>query len=93
MSPQLKKEFLDWLEKHNMVIQSPIANDTLLVRDPNNPSRKIRVNKLLLQIPVRELHNNLLSEDPNIGLEGAINCNGNALISDTSLRALLPPHL
>ena len=93
MSPQLKEEFLDWLEKHNMVIQSPIANDTLLVRDPNNPSRKIRVNKLLLQIPVRELHNNLLSEDPNIGLKGAVDRNGNVLISDTGLRALLPPHL
>ena len=93
MSPQLKEEFLDWLEEHNMVIQSPIANDTLLVRDPNNPSRKIRVNKLLLQIPVRELHNDLLSEDPNIGLKGAIDHHGNVLISDTGLRALLPPQL
>ena len=51
------------------------------------------MNKLLLQIPVCELHNDLLSEDPNIGLKGTFDPNGNVLISDTGLRALLPLHL
>jgi hypothetical protein len=45
-------------------------------------TQKRRVNKLLLEIPVRELHNKMLSElaeTRDIGME-------KALVSDTSLR-------
>ncbi|OEU12086.1 hypothetical protein FRACYDRAFT_244336 [Fragilariopsis cylindrus CCMP1102] len=76
-----------------MVIQSPLASDTLLVPDNNNPGIKKRINKILLQIPVRELHNDLLDADPLIGLASVRDCAGNILISDTKLRAMLPPHL
>jgi hypothetical protein len=51
------------------------------------------MNKILLQIPVRELHNDLLSTDPLIGLPGICDCRGNVLISDTKLRSMLPKHL
>jgi hypothetical protein len=47
----------------------------------------------LLQIPVRELHNGLVSTDPLIGLPGVRDCSGNILISDTKLRLMLPKHL
>jgi hypothetical protein len=76
-----------------MVIQSPLAADTLLVSDPENPGSKKRMNKILLQIPVRELHNNLVSTDPLKGLPGVRDCSGNILISDTKLRSMLPKHL
>jgi hypothetical protein len=76
-----------------MVIQSSLASDTLLVSDPENPGNKKRMNKILLQIPVRELHNDLLSTDPLIGLPGVRDCSGNILISDTKLRSMLPKHL
>jgi hypothetical protein len=76
-----------------MVIWSPLAADTLLVSDPKHPGNKKRMNKILLQIPVRELHNDLCSEDPLIGLEGVRNCADNLLISDTKLRDMLPEHL
>jgi hypothetical protein len=45
------------------VIQSPLASDTLLVSDRKSPGNKIRKNKILLQIPVRELHNDMLNDD------------------------------
>jgi hypothetical protein len=93
VSCQLEEAFLKWLDNHNMVIQSPLASDTLLVSDPKNPGYKKRMNKILLQIPVRELHNNLLSTDPLIGLPGVRECRGNILISDTKLRSMLPKHL
>jgi hypothetical protein len=31
VSYQLEEAFLKWLDNHNMVIQSPLATDTLLV--------------------------------------------------------------
>jgi hypothetical protein len=42
-----------------MVIESPIANDTLLKLNPVT-GKKERVPKLLLQIPDRQLHNDHL---------------------------------
>ena len=93
VTPELHMEFLRWLDNHHMVIQSPLASDTLLVPDANNPGTKKRTNKILLQIPVRELHNDLIDADPLIGLASVRDCAGNILISDTKLRELLPPHL
>jgi hypothetical protein len=64
VSHQLEEAFLKWLDNNNMVIQSPLASDTLLVSDPDNPGNEKRMNKILLQIPVRELYNDLVSTDP-----------------------------
>ena len=78
ISLELKLAFLDWLNKHSMVIESPIAKDTLLVPDHNNPGgTKVQMNKILLQISIRELHNDMLSEDPMVGLLGCKDVNGN----------------
>jgi hypothetical protein len=93
VSVQLEEAFLKWLDNHNIVIQSPLASGTLLVSDPENPGNKIRMNKILLQIPVRELHNHLVSTNPLIGLPGIRDCTGNTLISDTNLRSMLPKRL
>jgi hypothetical protein len=51
------------------------------------------VGKLLLEISVRELHNDLLDTPENGGLAEARDESGNVLISDTALRYLLPPQL
>jgi hypothetical protein len=51
------------------------------------------MNKILLQIPVRELHNILCNEDTLIGLESVRYCAGKLLISDTKMREMLPAHL
>ena len=48
------------------VIHSPIMNNTIQIKDPSDPKRKIRVGKVLLQISFHELHNYLLSD--TIGL-------------------------
>jgi hypothetical protein len=45
VSPELEASFLEWLDNHNMVIQSPLASDTLLVSDPEIPSNRKRMNK------------------------------------------------
>jgi hypothetical protein len=63
-----------------------VGTHPLLVSDLESPGNKKRMNKILLQIPVWELHNDLLSNDPLIGLPGVRDCRGNILISDTKLR-------
>ena len=71
---------------------SPIYNDTLLFKDSSEPNTKIRVGKLLRQVSMRELHNDLLS-DPPTGLSEVYDVSGRPIISDTGFRALLPSYI
>jgi hypothetical protein len=75
------------------VIQSPIANDVLLLKDPDDPKNKIRVGKIMLQIPYQELHHYLLSDGPSGLLEARYPTMNLALISDTALKGLTPPQV
>ena len=49
---------------------SPIKDDSVLVPDPVDPTKKVKKNKLLLQVSVRELHNNLLKKYLDVQLMG-----------------------
>ena len=51
------------------------------------------VPKWLLQVSVRELHNILVSDPNDGGLKDARDENGKIVISDSTLRLLLPPQL
>jgi hypothetical protein len=57
----------DWIVNHESVVHSPIAKETLLVR-LHWSTEKQRVGKLLLEIPVRELHDHLVSPMEQGGL-------------------------
>jgi hypothetical protein len=80
-----------WIRNHSMIVNSPLKDETLLVKDPFTGER-LRKTKLLLCIPIRELHSDLY-KDPPVGLPEAIDNTGKQLISDTMLRSLLPPEL
>jgi hypothetical protein len=80
-----------WITEHLMVVDSPISNDTLLIFDETTGKKTKRVGKLLLQIPVRELHNDLVAAAEKGELPGVLDANGRITISDTSLRNILPP--
>ena len=54
--------------------------------------KTIRVGKLLRQVSIRELHNDLLSRG-NTGLPEVWDKNNNLLVSDTSFRSLILPHI
>jgi hypothetical protein len=90
VSLSLRKSLLQWILDHPSVVPSPISKDTLLVRNPDTGVKE-RVGKLLLEISVRELHNDLL--DDKKGLKEARNEKGEVLISDTALRYLLPKQI
>ena len=84
IKPELKKEMYAFIKQYHHIVHSPLKNDTILVRDPDDPSTKIKKPKLLLQVSIRELHNGLIASVPSCKK------NGKPLISDTKLRMILP---
>jgi len=74
-----------------MVIHSPIARDTVLVRNVHTGLFE-RKCKLILQCSIRELHCDLYKPSP-VGLRSLVVVNGKNLVSDTMFRSLLPPEL
>jgi hypothetical protein len=89
VSPEVRSKFLEWFMNHPNVVESPIVNETIFVKNIVT-GQKERVNKLLLQISIRELHNDMLLPPDQGGFAEAWDERGAARISDTALRALLP---
>jgi hypothetical protein len=83
----MRVEIIKWIINHDNVIHSPIANDALLVKGDDGV--KPRVGKLLLEIPVRELHNEMVAPVAEGGLACARTPSGVIRTSDTKLRQLL----
>ena len=77
---------------HPQVVQSPIFNDCLKVNIYGHTEPKL-VPKLLLQISVQELHNSLINDPLDGGIKEARYAENNIIISDSTLRSLLPPQL
>ena len=77
---------------HPQVVQSPIANDFLKVKIDGYTETQL-VPKLLLNVYVRELHNNLVSATKDGGLKEARYEDDNIIIIDSTLCSLLPPQL
>ena len=74
---------------HPQVVQSPIFNGFLKLNIDGHAELKL-VPKLLLQVSVRELHNRLVSNSVDGGLKEARDAENNIVISDSTLRSLLP---
>ena len=77
---------------HTEVVKSPIVNGCLKVKFDGHTEPQL-VPKLLLQVSVRELHNNLVSATKDGEIKEARDEDDNIIISDSILRSLLPPHL
>ena len=92
VNAQKQKKLNEWVLNHHMIVALPNSSDTLLIRDPANPTIKTWTSQLYVQISMQELHNNLLS-DPPLGLPKARDANGEPVISNTALRASLPPQV
>ena len=64
ISEEIRKSLYNWIIHHTQVVQSPIANDCLKVKINGHTEPQL-VTKLLLQVSVREPHNNLVSDADN----------------------------
>ena len=71
-------------------MQSPIANDCTKVKIDDYTEPQL-VPKLLLQVSIRELHNNLVSATKYGGTKEARDKNENIIISDSTLHSLFSP--
>ena len=92
INEHIKRNIYTWITRHNQVVQSPIYNDCLKVMLDDQTEPQIIPN-LLLQVSDIELPNKLVS-DPNVGgLKDARDEDGKIMISDSTLRSLLPPQL
>ena len=77
---------------HPQVVQSPIVNDCLKVKIDGHTELQL-VPIFLLRVSVRELHHNLVSDTDDGKLKEARDEDNNIIISDSTLRSLLPPQL
>ena len=87
---QIKKHLYNWIMHHPQVVQSPIVNDCLKVKIGDHTEPQL-ITKILLQVSVVELHNNLVINKYNGGLKEARCEYDNIIISDSTLRSLSPP--
>ena len=78
-----------WIIKHPSVVASPIAKDTILVRDKLIGKKDQRVSKYLIHISIRGLHNDLIKSKNEGGLNEVWN-GKKLLVSDTGLRYIFP---
>jgi hypothetical protein len=92
ITPEIREKLNHWILAHPQVVQSPITSDTLLLPD-RETGLTICVPKLLLEISIRELHNDLIAPPKSGGLAEARDAEGHVIISDSVLRCLLPPQL
>ena len=78
---------------HNpQVVKSPIVNYCLKVNIDGHTEPQL-LPKLLLQVSVREVHKNLVSDPDNGVLKESRDAENNIIVSDSTLRSLLPPQL
>ena len=78
------------ITRNPQVGQSPISNDCLKVVLYHQSEPQL-VLKFLLQVSVIELHNSLVGDPNDGGLKYARYEDGKIIISDSTLRSLLPP--
>ena len=75
---------------HPQVTQSPIANYCMAIKIDVYTELKL-IPKLLLQVYLREILNNLVSSTKDGGLKEARDEDDDIIISDSKLCSLLPP--
>ena len=64
-----KKNLYEWITRHPQVVQFPISNDCLKVMFYDQTEPQL-VPKLLLRVPVRDLHKRLVIDTNYGGLKG-----------------------
>ena len=85
----LRQEIVDLIMKNSNVRQYPITCDNLIIADAYTKV-KHRVPKLLLECPMRQLHNELIASPYDGGLVGSKHAITNdVIISDTMLYKMM----
>ena len=89
ITPQIKSKLNEWILNHEHVKKSSRTKDTIKV-SLDGCSEKVVLPKYFLQIPISELHSDLFKSKEEGSLAESRDENGKVIISDSSLRQLLP---
>ena len=92
ITPLIRNALKDWIFNHDHVKQSAFARDRMKVCIDNS-NEKVVVPKYFLQIPICELHSDLIKPAQDGGLAEARDDNGRVIISDFNLCKLIPPNV
>ena len=87
ITPIIKKDVHNFVRRHPNIVTSPRKNDTVSVKDPTDPTKTIKMQKKLRQIPMRELHSDLVNNVPSCKVEEKL------VVSEDGLRANMPPEV
>ena len=90
INDRIKKSPYNWITHNPQVFQSPTVNDFLKVNIDGHTETQL-VQKPLLQVSVLERHNRVVIDPLYRGLREARDAENNIIISDYTLRSLLPP--
>ena len=95
VSDEIKADLHQWIRNHPNVVSSPSVKDVIHVKvtKDDGTTEKKKMSKLLLQVSICELHDDLMKAEHEGGFKYRFDKNNKPLISDTALRNLLPPEL
>ena len=83
INDQIKKSLYNWIMHHSQVVQSPIVNYCLKVKNDDSTEPQM-VPQLFLQVPVIKIHNNIVSDTDNGEIKEAKYADNNTIISDST---------
>ena len=89
---KIRKYIYNLILQNPQVLKSPIFNDCLKVYIDGQSEPEL-FPKWLLQVSVCELHNRMVSPPEEGGIKEAIYTDSNIIISDSTLRSIIPPQL
>ena len=77
-------------ENHPQIVNLPLRNEHVNIKD-NTTGEVTKTEKLIIQIPTRELNNDLIKPPSEGGFSGSISESGELIIGDTLLIKYIPP--
>ena len=92
ITPLIKHALKNWVFNHDHVKESAFVRDTMKVC-VDDSNEKVVMPKYFLQIPICELHSDLIKPAQDGGLAEARDDNGKVIISDFNLCKLIPPNV
>ena len=92
INERVNKYIYNWNLQHPQVVQSPMANYWLKVSIDGHSEPQL-VPNFLLKVSVRELHNSMVIPLEEGVLKEARYTDNNIIISDSTLRSIIPPHI
>ena len=92
ITPHVINSVREWVKSHDHVKKSSSSKDSIKVT-VDGSREKVVMPKYYLQIPIRKLHAHMIKPQEEGGLKEVIDDNGKVIVSESSLRKILPRNI